>query len=343
MRYRRKKTFSQDGTGRLDALQLERLERAFRDWAASSKRPSTRESRNRILLIFLLIRYTGAKLSEVLELRFTEDVDCAGKVLFFARKTIQEREVHISMNLASELAELLPPSKQAGEKPFAVDPAFVRRKFYERAQECGFDKEWGGPEMIRKARAAELVSSNLPLPAVQRLLGHSSPNLTAAYVSFSDKELCTLTQRHMERESSRKTSARNSFFGKITALHTGDIQTLVEMLTLGGDSIRAMVTNASAEELSLGLGRMLAAEVKAPWIVLEQRDRPGTASAENRLTGVIGNVLTGAINTECTVRLADGTELCAILSTVGFTATGLAVGDPVRVLFNCYAVVLHIE
>jgi Molybdate transporter of MFS superfamily len=57
---------------------------------------------------------------------------------------------------------------------FAVDPAFVRRKFYECAEACGFAKRIGGPEMIRRARAVELIHGNIPLPAVQRLLGLSS-------------------------------------------------------------------------------------------------------------------------------------------------------------------------
>ena len=50
----------------LDSVQLRRLEQSFRDWARDAARSDVRLSRRRILLIFLLIRYTGARLNEVL-------------------------------------------------------------------------------------------------------------------------------------------------------------------------------------------------------------------------------------------------------------------------------------
>ena len=57
------------GSGRcLDPIQLNRLEQAFRKWADSPRRPDLGSSRKRVLLIFLLIRYTGARLNEVLDL-----------------------------------------------------------------------------------------------------------------------------------------------------------------------------------------------------------------------------------------------------------------------------------
>jgi molybdate transport system regulatory protein len=66
-------------------------------------------------------------------------------------------------------------------------------KFYERAAACGFPKELGGPDAIRKSRAVELMQNNLPLPVVQRILGHSTPNLTASFVSFSDDDIRQVT------------------------------------------------------------------------------------------------------------------------------------------------------
>ena len=52
----------------LNPVQLHRLEQSFREWTEATSRSDIRMSRRRILLIFLLIRYTGAKLSEVLGL-----------------------------------------------------------------------------------------------------------------------------------------------------------------------------------------------------------------------------------------------------------------------------------
>jgi molybdate transport system regulatory protein len=59
----------------LDTIQLDRLEQSFREWADSSPRADVRTARRRILIIFLLIRYTGAKLNEVLALNPSADID----------------------------------------------------------------------------------------------------------------------------------------------------------------------------------------------------------------------------------------------------------------------------
>ena len=53
-----------EGDECLDYSQLNQLEESFRGWAKSSKREDVRLSRLIVLLIFLLIRYTGAKLNE---------------------------------------------------------------------------------------------------------------------------------------------------------------------------------------------------------------------------------------------------------------------------------------
>lgn len=336
------------GVVQLESPHLELLEQSFRDWASRPASSATRVSRSRILLIFLLIRYTGAKLSEVLSLRMPEDLNLSrNSIRFGGAEAVQNqsRDVQIAASLAGEIAALASRLQHENKREalFAVDPAFVRRKFYERAEACGFSRKQGGPEMIRKARAVELMRNNLPLPAVQHLLGHSTPNLTTAFMSFSEDEMQKALRWYLDRESGCKTSARNSFFGKVSALSTGDIQTLVELATPGGNRVNAMVTNTSVERLGLAIGQLLTAEVKAPWLILERCDRPGSASAENQFSGEIVAVVPGANSIECVVRLADDTELCAVLSTAGFSSLSLTVGESARVLFTCYAVVLHAD
>ncbi|MDL2207768.1 TOBE domain-containing protein [Desulfovibrio sp. OttesenSCG-928-F20] len=328
----------------LAPLQLESLEVAFLAWAAQARGGARYASRCRILLIFLLIRYTGAKLSEVLGLNPDKDIDLVGRVIAFHGSDGQpDRIVHVSEHSAAMVAELLPLIKTAKDRCFNVDPAFVRRKFYERAEECGFDKTRGGPEMIRKARAVELMSNNMPLPVVQRLLGHSSPNQTSSYMSFSDEDMANVARLYMEREGGRKSSARNSFYGKVRRVEKGGVQSRVELDTPDGQSLVTLVTNTSVERLGLEPGRLIGAEVKAPWLTLERCDRPGTSSAENCREGHICRIMADAINTECAVSLPDGTELCAIVSTQGFAKLDLGVGDAARVLFGAYAVILQTQ
>lgn len=64
----------------LDTVQLAEMERSFRVWAGDSPRLDICWSRQRILLIFLLLRHTGAKLHEILELH-PQDIDHEKRVI----------------------------------------------------------------------------------------------------------------------------------------------------------------------------------------------------------------------------------------------------------------------
>lgn len=333
----------------LDFVQLNQLEQSFRQWAKDSPREDVRLARRRILIVFLLIRYTGAKLNEVLALNPFKDIDFKQHSVNFSSEgpdtKTDPRRVQISKPLSSEIREALADSffRRFLKNRFDVDPGFVRRKFYERAEACGFSKKLGGPEMVRKARAVELMQGNMPLPAVQKMLGHSTLNLTGSYVSFSTDDIQQVTKLFIEREASRKTSARNSFFGKIQDLQRGDIQTRVTLTTISGYSVVTVITNDSVEQLALKKGRLVTAEVKAPWVILHSGKKEPKCSAENRFYGLIEHINKGKVNTEYTVRITDGTALCAVVSTEGAQSLGLSAGDHVWALFNCFAVVLNVD
>jgi len=331
----------------LDTVQLGQLEQSFRQWVETSTRRDVRFSRRRILLVFLLIRYTGAKLNEILSLDPFIDIDadhqmvCIRDLELGTQGCIRKITIaeHLNKEIQTQLAD--PLFRNSLTNLFAVDPAFVRRKFYERAEACGFSKRLGSPEMIRRARAVEWMQSNMPLPAVQKLLGHSTPNLTTAYVSFSEEELHRVTKLFVERESTRKTSARNAFLGKIVEIQRGDIQSLVCLLSLGGYTLTAMITNNSLERLGLQVGGLIMAEVKAPWVILHRGGTDTPHSAENRFYGEVIRINRGKVSVEFVVRIGDGTELCSLISAASSKALDLNVGDSVFALFNCFAVVLH--
>lgn len=342
---------AKQGSRCLDSIQLNRLEMSFRRWAEETARADVRLSRRRILLIFLLIRYTGAKLSEVLALDPLHDIDHKRRVVFFQSiagggEKVNKREVQISEVLSAEIRKMLAASafrSSFGDVFFGIDPAFVRRKFYERAEESGFPKQLGAPEMIRKARGAELIQSNIPLPAVQVLLGYSTPGLTSSYVTFSGEEIRQITKHFVEKEASRKTSARNCFFGKIRVLQRGDIQSLVEIITLEGHSVTTVITNDSAGRLGLREGKLITAEVKAPWVILHKGGEEPACTAENRFHGIIERINAGRITTEYIVRISEQTELCSVITSGSSRLLKLKKGDPVWVFFNSFAVVLHID
>ena len=259
------------GSGRcLDPIQLNRLEQAFREWADSPGRPDLGFSRKRIFLIFLLIRYTGARLNEVLGLDLKKNFNLETHTVRFHKAAgsgdRSAREVQIPAGVSIEIQGALGflSSRSAGGHLLKLDPAHVRRKFYERAEAIGLPRELGAPEVIRRSRAVELMQGNVPLPVVQKILGHSTPNLAASYVKFSEEDMRRAEAFFVDRENRRKTSARNAFFGKIETIRKGDVQAWVEISTPGGYRISAVITNHSLERLGLETGSPRRRRSKGP-------------------------------------------------------------------------------
>jgi molybdate transport system regulatory protein len=333
----------------LDSAELLRLEQAFRSWSEASSRQDVLASRKRIFLIFLIIRYTGARLNEVLALDLHRDLDGSGGVVRFGNAEVtgsgSHREVLIATELMSEIQAVLadPGCMEQEVWLLQVDAGHVRRKFYERSLECGFPQELGSPNAIRRARAIELMQNNVPLPVVQRILGHSTPNLTASLVSFSEEDIHQVARHFIQKESRRKTSARNTFFGKISLLQTGDIQARVELVTLGGDKVTTVITNNSVERLGLKVGSLVTAEIKAPWVIVQTAQAEPACTAENIFPGTVTHVIEGKLITEITVRIEDGTELCSVVTEQSRTRLKLNTNDRVWVMFNSFAVVLHVD
>jgi len=299
---------------RLDTTQLAKLEQSFRSWADAPLRSDTRRSRERILAIFLLIRNTGARLNEVLSLK-ASDFDFTNHMVQLckggANKSRPCRDVEISEALSSELLKILnePEPRDAPRSVFHVDPGHVRRKFYERAEAIGIPRELGTPDAIRRSRAVELLQNNMPLPVVQKILGHGTPNLVASYVEFSDDDIRQVARYFVDKETSRKTSARNAFFGKISRIRRGDIQTLIEIASVSGYKVVAVITNDSVSRLGLRAGSMVIAEVKAPWVVVYKGDKEPNSDAQNSFRGIVQRITRGKVTSEIVVRVADGLEL----------------------------------
>lgn len=330
----------------LNSRQLASLEASFRTWADKG-RPDIRLARRRILLIFLLIRYGGIKLSEVLALDINRSLDSNNHTLRVAggeekiRRSIALPE-HISQKIRHLLTDV-PFRNYLAQSGLQVDPAFVRRKFYERSEECGFAKQLASPEMIRRARAVELMQANVPLPAVQKFLGQATAGLTSAYAPFDEATLNSMTSWYVEQEGKQLSSARNTLYGRITAIQQGSIQALVEVTTTAHHILRSVITISSLKRLQLRVGRLVSAEIKAPWLHLGRNTDNPAGSADNCFEGEIIRITSGSVIVEYIVRSPDGMEFCALLSRPVADALQFVCGDQAWVFFSCFAVVLHAE
>jgi molybdate transport system regulatory protein len=282
-------------------------------------------------------------LNEVLSLDPAKDFDPDKNIVRFGKrqsgKELNSREVRIPGAISADIQALTRP----GGSTLRIDPAHVRRKFYEQAVSIGIPRGLGTPKTIRKSRAVELMRSNMPLQVVQKILGHSTPNLAASYAEFSDTEISHVAKYFADRENHRKTSARNSFFGKINAIYKGDIQTIVEVVSVSGNIITSIITSDSLARIGLQPGMLITAEVKAPWIQLCKDRKAPNCSAENIFQGTVCRIGKNRTTAEVVVQLPDGTELCAIITEKSRKQMDIHDQDILWVFFDAFAVVLRVD
>ncbi|KOR30044.1 hypothetical protein TI04_07140 [Achromatium sp. WMS2] len=138
-----------------------------------------------------------------------------------------------------------------------------------------------------------------------------------------------------------KVSARNQFFGPISAIKTGPINAEVVIDIGNANRLVAIVTRDSAEYLRLSVGISVYAFVKAPWIIITTEPKLKT-SARNKLCGVIISCQEGALNTEVVLELAGGKNIIAIITNESARTMELAVGQSACALIKSSHVILAV-
>lgn len=139
------------------------------------------------------------------------------------------------------------------------------------------------------------------------------------------------------------TSARNQFFGRITRVVRGAVNDEVALTLPGGETLVAIVTHESTENLGLVVGREAMALLKASWIILlREDDRPLRLSARNRLQGIVQRVTPGAVNTEVVLQLRGGNSLAAIVTNAAARDLELVTELPVTAIFKASSVILAV-
>lgn len=110
---------------------------------------------------------------------------------------------------------------------------------------------------------------------------------------------------------SLQTSARNQWFGTVTARDSLQIQQHIEILLADGTTrLKAAITAQSAERLELDEGKEVLVLLKAPWVSIT-RDPDAAKTADNQLQGTISHIERGQTQCEVQMTTADGQPLCA--------------------------------
>jgi molybdate transport system regulatory protein len=144
------------------------------------------------------------------------------------------------------------------------------------------------------------------------------------------------------RRWNMKTSARNQFLGKITTLTKGAVNSEVILDIGGGDSLAAIITNESVENLALAPGVEAYALIKAPWVIVTT-DEGMKTSARNRLCGTIARCVEGAVNGEVIIDLPGGKSVAAVVTNDSIHSLGLKVGVRACALIKASHIILAIN
>lgn len=188
----------------LSPQEVDTLTYTFQNWFDQAPmKGKKREIRGRYWLVYLVLRFTGARLGEVTQLNDTNDIDyrAAELMLITLKRRDQKpkRIVPVPSNVVSEIATYLASYPNRRGTVFNIDPNNFRKTFYQMASEAKIlteeiDTSTGAkhifphPHTLRHTRAIELIRAGIPVPAVQDLLGHSSILTTAQYVRLSGQE-----------------------------------------------------------------------------------------------------------------------------------------------------------
>ena len=176
-------------------VQLEALTQAFRSWYDMDVKKAQKANRGRYWLTFLLLRYTGARIGEVLLIDDTIDIDFRNAEIRLVtlkrrnkKKKNTTRIVPVPEKVISEIATYLAEYPNMRGKAFKLQQSNFRRKFYELAEEAGIPRKLAHPHILRHTRAIELLRNGVPVTIVQDILGHSALTTTAIYLRISGQE-----------------------------------------------------------------------------------------------------------------------------------------------------------
>lgn len=185
----------------LSETQLNALTDAFQIWHDLAPSEKQWRLRGRHWLTYLVLRFTGARLGEVvgcedkthLGLDDQNDIDFRqGEIRLVTLKRGEKKRTSrilpVPLNVTSEVSAYWGHFPDMKGKVFRMTPMSFRRMFYLRANEAKIPKDLAHPHILRHTRAIELLRGGVPVTVVQDLLGHAALTTTAVYLKLSGQE-----------------------------------------------------------------------------------------------------------------------------------------------------------
>ena len=139
-----------------------------------------------------------------------------------------------------------------------------------------------------------------------------------------------------------RTSARNQFFGTVARVTRGAVNDEVALDIAGGQTIVAIVTRESTENLGLAPGRQAFALIKSSSVIVMTAGDGARLSARNQLQGQVARLMRGAVNSEVVLALAGGGSVAATITNESVATLGLEEGAAATALFKASSVMLGV-
>ena len=174
----------------LSQSQLHRLIEAFNAWNEAAATNYIRRVRGRYWLAFLLLRFSGARIGEILCVDDSADIDFFQNEIKLAarsRSRVKSRKVPVPPEIISKIITYRLEFPRMKGKVFLLDPGNFRKEFYRRAEEAEIPRDLSHPHILRHTRAVEMLKAGVPLTTVQQILGHTLTSTTAIYLQHSEE------------------------------------------------------------------------------------------------------------------------------------------------------------
>ncbi|HOV85293.1 MAG TPA: site-specific integrase [Syntrophobacteraceae bacterium] len=175
----------------LSQHQLRRLSEAFELWHRRASSSYIRRVRGRYWLSYLFLRFTGARIGEVLRLNDLADIDFDRNEVRILRSEYRNlrnvlRTVPVPPLVTRQVLDYRDEFPGMRGRVFALDQGNFRREFYRRAQEADLPRDLSHPHILRHTRAVEMLRAGVPLTTVQELMGHVLSGTTALYLQRTE-------------------------------------------------------------------------------------------------------------------------------------------------------------
>jgi len=169
------------------------LRHPLSDEEVENLRQSCKSDREKALIEFLVS--TGCRLSEVLQINLN-DIDWNDMSLFIIGKGSKERKVYFTVKAKILLKKYIKNRKGSSEALFLglrypfnrLGDRAVEVEINNIAKRANFDKSVF-PHLFRHSYATHNLNAGMPIPVLQKLMGHSSCDTTMIYAELNEDNI----------------------------------------------------------------------------------------------------------------------------------------------------------